>query len=373
MDVQTRLAELAKLPPADPPVVSVYLNTRWADEEQRERVRIFLKNRLRAARTASAGRPADEDLDWIDAQGRSLVAGDALLDASGVAMFAGNGLREILPLRTAFEDAFVVNSTPYLRPLAGAVEETVPSLVVFVDGTRARLLALGPQGPGDEVTLDAAVEGRHATGGWAALAQSRFQRHIEEHRGRHYEATARAVGSLAASHGVQQIVLSGEDRAVVLFQDHLPADLARRVVGVVPGAGHEPMATIARRAADYLARKEGQDDGVRVDRLLDAAAKGGRAVAGVEPTLEAVNRNAVQELYLLPEFERAGAICDRCATLQPAAGGGCRFCEGTLQVTELGEAMVGRVLASGGSIGVVQGHAGLAAREGVGAILRYAA
>ena len=42
-DVQTRLAELAKLPPASRPVVSVYLNTCWADEDQRERVRIFLR------------------------------------------------------------------------------------------------------------------------------------------------------------------------------------------------------------------------------------------------------------------------------------------------------------------------------------------
>jgi len=59
-DVQTRLAELAKLPPAARPVVSVYLNTRWADEDQRERVRIFLKNNLREVlfrKPAASGTP----------------------------------------------------------------------------------------------------------------------------------------------------------------------------------------------------------------------------------------------------------------------------------------------------------------------------
>ena len=60
-DVQARLAGLAHRPPAARPVVSVYLNTRWTDEAQRERVRIFLKNHLREAR-AAAERPADEDL-----------------------------------------------------------------------------------------------------------------------------------------------------------------------------------------------------------------------------------------------------------------------------------------------------------------------
>ena len=67
-DVQARLAELARRPPGARPVVSVYLNTRWTDENQRERVRIFLKNRLREAR-AAAGQPAEEDLAWIEAEG----------------------------------------------------------------------------------------------------------------------------------------------------------------------------------------------------------------------------------------------------------------------------------------------------------------
>jgi hypothetical protein len=34
--------------------------------------------------------------------------------------------------------------------------------------------------------------------------------------------------------------------------------------------------------------------------------------------------------------------------------------------------MVGRVLASGGAISVVERHKGLSEREGIGAILRYA-
>jgi peptide subunit release factor 1 (eRF1) len=374
VDVQARLAELAKLPPSPRPVLSVYLNTRWTDEAQRERVRIFLKNRLREARAIDAERPADDDLDWIETQGRRLVAGHELRDASGVALFAGGaGLREILPLRTAFDDTFVVDSRPHLRPLASVAPVVVPALVVFVDGTHARLLALSPDGPAEEVTLRSNVERRHSAGGWAALAQSRYHRHIEEHRGQHYEATAAAVGDLVDRHAVRRIVLSGEGRAVTLFHDHLPADLARHVVGVVPGAGHEAMATIAARAAEHLWHVEEQEDATAVDRLLDAAAKGGRAVAGVDPTLEAVNRGAVQHLYLTPEFERIGAVCDRCAALQATASGRCRFCQGVTQATELGSAMMGRVLASGGSIGVVQRHEGLAARDGVGALLRYAA
>jgi hypothetical protein len=92
-DVQTRLAELAKLPPSARPVVSVYLNTRWADEDQRERVRIFLKNNLREA-LAAAVPPAEDDLAWVEAQ--RLIGQTDLVDTSGVALIAGGErLREV--------------------------------------------------------------------------------------------------------------------------------------------------------------------------------------------------------------------------------------------------------------------------------------
>jgi peptide subunit release factor 1 (eRF1) len=372
-DVQARLAELAKLPPAARPVVSVYLNTRWTDEDQRQRVRIFLKNHLREAREA-AERPAEEDLAWIEAEGQRLIDQVELTDASGVALIAGGpGLREVLPVRAAFEDTFVVASTPYLRPLAGVAQDVVPALVVFVDGVSARLTALTPSGPGEELTLESEVPPRTSAGGWAALAQTKYTRHIEMHREQHFEATAAAIAALVERHDVRRIVLAGEVRAVANLRHHLSDPLGRRVVGVVAAARHETSAVIATRAADYLARLDEQEDADAVDRMLDAAAKGGRAVAGMESTLEAVNRNAVQHLYLARDFQRPGATCERCLALQLPVSGACRFCGAATQPTELGEAMTTRVLASGGEVSVLGRHAALDGLDGVGALLRYMA
>ena len=66
MDLKTRMAELARIQSVSTPVLSVYLNTHWADEHQRDRVRIFLKNELTRAREARPGGPAEADLRWIE-------------------------------------------------------------------------------------------------------------------------------------------------------------------------------------------------------------------------------------------------------------------------------------------------------------------
>ena len=203
MDVSARLTELAKIRGARTPVVSVYLNTRWADEHQTGTGPRLLKNEILRARRAGG---LDSDLDWIQAQGESLVTQARFPDAHGVALFAceGLGLRGIIPVAVPFENAFVVADPPFLRPLATALEEAPSTLIVFVDGESARLIPLSAEGAGEEVALQSDVPGRHRRGGWALLAQSRYQRHIQDHRGRHFEAVAEAL--------VQLFGRSGADR-----------------------------------------------------------------------------------------------------------------------------------------------------------------
>src|SRR3990172_1917372 len=150
MQLKARLTELARIKGTTTPVVSVYLNTSWEDEHQRDRVRVFLKNEIRKARQGSGARCAESDLEWIAAQGEALVSQELFEAARGVALFAceSAGLREVLPVRIPFENAFVVAEEPSLVPLTAALEEAPPSLLLFLDGAGARPGALGPRGAG---------------------------------------------------------------------------------------------------------------------------------------------------------------------------------------------------------------------------------
>jgi peptide chain release factor subunit 1 len=373
MDVERQLAALARIARAPGPVVSVYLNTRWADEHQRERVRVFLKNKIRRARKTRGSQRLDQDLDWLQAEGEGLIAQTRFPEAHGVALFACQalGLREILPVRVPFEDAFVVADAPFVRPLAALVEETPSALVLFVDGESARLIPLHPGGVGEEVALESEVPGRHRRGGWAQLAQSRYQRHIQDHRARHFDAVAEVLIELAEGTAVTQIVLAGEPRTVAVFRKHLPERIAQGVAGSIPAARHESASAILKRAAEVLDRTERQEERTAVDAVLAEAAQSRHAVAGLEPTLEAVFCGAVHRLYLLRGFRRAGWVCRGCGALQNGPGGACRRCGKRTDPIELGEAIVDRVLATAGTVEMVGVHDGLERLGGVAARLRY--
>lgn len=373
MDLKDRMTELARIGPAPTPVVTVYLDTHWTDEHQRDRVRIFLKNELAKARRAAHLRAAAADLDWVETQGEALLSQTTMPDAAGVALFACSALdlRETLRSRAPFENTFAVAETPLLRPLAEVCEMAPPTLVVFVDAESARLVTLTASGAGEEVALRSDVPGHHSRGGWAQMAQSRYQRHIQDHRARHFEAVADSLIGVVDGHGVRRIVLAGEARNVAVFRKELPPRVAAYIVGVVAGARHETTDLILARAAEYMPHVEGQREAVGVDGVLTAAAKRGKAAAGLDATLEAANRGAIHRLYLLKGWSTPGRACSGCGALRQGFTWNCPACGGEATTVELGEAMAERVVATGGSVETIEAHQPLAAAGGIAAELRY--
>lgn len=374
MTLPEQIVRLSKMKASTGPVVSVYLNTRWTDEHQRERTRLFLKGELRRAREASLAENLGGALDWIETEGEALVNQARHPDAHGVALFAcpSLGLREMVPVRASLENAFVVAGGPFLRPLAAAVAETVPTLAVFVDAESARLIPVLDAGPGEEILLDSEVPGHHRRGGWAQLALAHYQRHIEQLRRRHLEAVAEALGRLVEEHGLERIVIAGSPDSAGALRRALPSTVAARVAGVVSGRRHETASELAARAVDLIARVVALETEAAVDAILTEAAKGGQAAASLEGVLEAVRRGAVGRLYLLRGFRERGRACAGCGALQPGDGAACRLCHQTTSAVELGEEMVTRTIAAGGVVTTVDAHAALGATGGVAARLRFA-
>src|SRR3989304_2528991 len=140
MDLHERLADLAKLRSAESLIVSVCLGSRFTDEHERDRVRVFLKSEIKKARDSRSGHAIKEDLDWIEGHGETPIEGARFPEARGVALFACKtlGLREVIPVGRPLEDAFVVAEAPYLTPLVALLGAMPSLLVVFVDGGRRR-------------------------------------------------------------------------------------------------------------------------------------------------------------------------------------------------------------------------------------------
>ncbi|HTY78317.1 MAG TPA: hypothetical protein VMI34_10915 [Candidatus Bathyarchaeia archaeon] len=364
---------LARAESPSTPVVSVYLSTRWADEQERERTRIFLKNELRRARRSEGLRAHAADLDWLETEGAALIDQGRFPDAHGVALFACQGLslREVVAVHAPVEDRMVVATRPFVLPLAAALASVPAAIVVFVDTGHARLVPVDVTGPGMEVSLEPEVPGRHIRGSWAQMAQARYERHILAHRDRHFQAVAESLWDLVERQGVERIVLAGDPRNVPAFRALLPPRIAGKVAGAIEAGRSESAAALVARATTLLGHGEQQRQAESVDAVLTEAAKSGQAVAGVEETLDAINRGAVHRLYIAKSFTCSGHACAECGALAQGGGSKCRLCGGQSAHVALEHAMPERVLVAGGRVEIVDLHAALTRVGGVAALLRY--
>jgi hypothetical protein len=146
MEITEALHELAKFSADTLPVISVYLNTQWRDQHQRERAATFLTRHVRQASlltmdTDAARQSLEEDLARIAQWGEERLRGTAEVAMPGWTLFACHGadLWVELPAPMPFEDEFTIADRPALRQLARLDEDYTNALVVLVDSRTARV------------------------------------------------------------------------------------------------------------------------------------------------------------------------------------------------------------------------------------------
>lgn len=199
MEITKELHTLAKFATADAPVVSVYLNTQWRDQHQRERAVTFLRRHIGQAHMVEVDSDAarlslEKDLARMAQWSEQLLRGTVGIQTSGVALFACSH-RDLwieFPAPIPFDDEFTIADRPALRQLARLDEDYTNALVVLVDSRTARMCEVVFGGLLTETDVTSEFPGRHKQGGWA---QMRYQRHVKEHMDRHHKEVTEYVTS----------------------------------------------------------------------------------------------------------------------------------------------------------------------------------
>jgi peptide subunit release factor 1 (eRF1) len=109
-----------------------------------------------------------------------------------------------------------------------------------------------------------------------------------------------------------------------------------------------------------------------VRQLLDEAQPMGRATAGPEPTLSALQNHQVERLVLDERFQAEGWRCEACGYL--GTGGvprSCPLCQGATRSAELREAIVLLAQSQGIDLSFTERFSPLVKAGGIGAMLKF--
>jgi len=380
MDMRNEIGKLAHLEENSLPFLSLYLNAKWDDEQQRERIRLFTKNQFKRAFEQFKGREVwtnalIKDQQQIEKYVEGLVRHVYNEEINGIAIFcrSGSGTFLTYPSIISFENECFISDLPVLRPLARLSSQYQNTLVVMVDTDSARLFEVSLEGLMAESSIESYVPGRHDQGGWA---QMRYQRHIKDHMDKHHKEVAEQLTELFDSGKWKRVVLIGQDRILSNFKVFLPERVKQQITDSFSIDFSEERSKVLRRVFERLLQKEKVEVNHQIQALKERTPQGGLVTLGLNPTLEALNAGQVHTLYLLTSFTLPGGKCRQCGSLVLSHSPGgtsipCPICKGEAKVVDLGEEMMRSVLRQDGEVKWVEENKVLKEHDGVCASLRF--
>lgn len=375
--IEATISRLAHLAPSPHPVISLFINT-GPDGRGRPNFPVFLKkafaDRIRTFPNRSTAREQlERDRNRIIEYLSDEL--DPAVQAAACYASEAEGLWEAHTFRTAFDrNRLVVGPVPHLYPLIKLVDGSPRYAVCVVDVHQARIVVCGLGSVLTESDFEPPEPiDRTRVAGWAEI---RYQARIEHHIQKYAREIVDRLDRIVAAREVDYVILGGDDKILgelrrflgpaikekIIDEDHIPADTTT----------HEIMKrTIA------LVRETGARDTRRLaDTMIDRFRAGGLAVAGLDPTIEALNREQVDQLVIDDGFNgQPGWQCPECRVLgKEPVPNSCPFCETPMpEQIDLREAMVRRARRTGRRVEIVSDHDELLALDGVGALLRYRA
>lgn len=319
-----------------------------------------------------AAAPDDVDVAglWTAAQ-RAYESEKGKDGTRGVVVFAGpdgwvesHGLHEPVPTR------LVLDSSPYVGPLAAYADDHEPFALVLLDSEQAAILSV--LGSKAEVAAEAETRliGRHRSGG---MSQMRYQRHRQGQVNQFYDQVVERLAAVVKEDGLRRIAVAGPGTGKKEFVGRLPKALAEAVAAVedVDFSDGPQDDAIVRRFTQLMRDEEAKESARWVEALRRELTTGELATTGALESCREAAAGRVERLVVLAGATLPGSKCEQHQEVFPRSEQ-CVHCgnEGA-DVDLVNEAVESTIRASGWAEFVEAPEPFLEGVGGVGALLRW--
>lgn len=279
--------------------------------------RKFIDRRIRACKSILKGEKLKNFIETIS-DIESILKKNT---GDNIAVFAShkhNFLKFIsLPLK--LENILVVDSSPYIRPLARIQDEWESFTLLLVNTNSAKIFSVDMGLVEDTKKLSADIMNRHKKGG---CSQARFNR---LRRGAIHAFLKEVVEALEKK-ADERIIIAGPGNAKNQLIDLLPKHLKDNIVEII-GIDADDEAKLMKESIRLISEREKQESFEAVQQLKEEILKDGLAVYGVKETLEAVKNGQVELLIIKKDCKLRGWICEHCQVVDEGSRNKCPYCD----------------------------------------------
>lgn len=353
--------------------VSLYLNVDPNFNKKGDYI-VHIKNMLKQTTESldkAVYKRVKEDLEKIE----HYVLTNKRMFKRGLALFSSKELslwREY-NLGVPVKNELIVDKSIYTKPLLDILNnyQRYGVLLIGKDSARIFIVHLGEIVEYGEVhTAD--IPGKHKKGGWFALSQNHFERHINVHIGVHLKEVIEKLDSFVAGEYIGRLILGGSDEAISMFKGMLPKKTLDKIIATVKiemfAKGDDVLSKVQPILADYERKQEEKT----VQELIAKAMKNEAAVLGLENVINAIQEQKVMKLVFISSYKQNGYNCKSCGFLTTQRINSCPYCKGDFEgVDYMVDLAAQKAVQQGALIEVINENKDLQAAGGIGAFLRF--
>lgn len=238
--------------------------------------------------------------------------------ASNVAIFASykhNFFKAVL--LPEVKNLLVVDSSPYILPLAEMLDEWENFILLLMNYNHAKIYSM-TYGEVKEKELSADIMNKHKKGGWS---QARFQR---IRKGEIHAFFVEIIEELEKM-GNEAIIIAGDGIAKKEFERMLPDNLKSRVIASID-IDMRNEEELLKESTNVMAERERNIEYNLLQKLRKEIIKDGLAVYGVDDVIEKARNGQIEMLMVEKDYKLKGWICERCQALGKGKVTKCLYC-----------------------------------------------
>lgn len=223
-----------------------------------------------------------------------------------------------IALNVETKNLLIVDSSPYIRPLARINDEWESFTLLLLNTNYAKIYSLSMGQVEDTKKLSADIMNKHKKGGFS---QARFNR---LRKGAIHEFLTEVIEALQ-KRADERIIIAGPGQAKTQLINMLPKNLADHVLETID-VNIDDENELLKESIELISEKEKQKSVEAVQQLKQEILKDGLVVYGVEETLEAVKNGQVELLIIQKDIKIPGIICEHCQMVSQTTKNTCPYC-----------------------------------------------
>lgn len=243
-----------------------------------------------------------------------------------------NNFFKSVSLPVKIKDSFIVDSSPYIRPLSRILDEWESFTLVLINSNYSKIFSISLGKVIEEKTLSKDIMNKHKKGGWS---QARFQRLRKGAINSFFSEVEKALNKFANN----QIIIAGPGQAKLHFKDSLSPNIKKRIVATID-ISIDDEKQLLKDSISVISELEKEKSHNATKNLKNEILKDGLAAYGIKETLQAIKNGQVEQLIVEKNFKKKGYICERCQILKIGSVKKCSNCGGDVSEVDVIEEII---------------------------------